>query len=99
MISTFRVLWLAVIYAFIGSGLLGSARAGAASPASASFEAQVEYLEGALAEGLRTRDWKMLELTVTGFKAAKLSPAALDLSALRAERLAALEALSSFGQP
>ncbi|HLX60336.1 MAG TPA: hypothetical protein VKX17_03545 [Planctomycetota bacterium] len=54
-----------------------------------SLDDQLKYLEGALAESLRTRDLAMLDMTVKGFKAAKLSPPELELFVLRAERNAA----------
>ena len=73
------------------------ARAEDAKPAPAAppatLEKQIEYLEGALAEGIKTKDWKMTELAVKGFKAAGITGKDLELSILRAEKQAALESV------
>lgn len=63
-----------------------------------TFEAQVEYLEGALAESLRSRDWKMLELATEGFKAGHLNGTLLEISVLRAELQASFEAVQFGGR-
>lgn len=82
----------------LGVGRTPAARAEATAPARpATLELQLEYLEGALAEGLRTRDWKTLELAVQGFKSAKLTGKDLEISILRAELQAAFEAMAGWG--
>jgi len=81
----------AVLLSFFLAPLLGAE----ADAAPKTLEEQIQYLEGALSESLRTRDFAMLEMAVTGFKAAKLQPKDLELSLLRAERNAAW----SSGQP
>jgi hypothetical protein len=58
----------------------------AEAEAPKTFEAQLAALEDGLAEAIHTRDWKMVELCVAGFKAAKLPAADLEQSILRAER-------------
>lgn len=62
-----------------------------------TLEEQILYLEGALSESLRGRDFAMLEMAVKGFKAAKLQPKDLELSMLRAERNAAWASGQQFG--
>lgn len=64
----------------------------------ATIEQQIEYLEGALSEGIRTRDWKMTEMATDGLKAAGLTGTNLELTVLRAERNAALESNSQRAQ-
>jgi hypothetical protein len=65
-----------------------------------TFEAQIAALEDSLADAIQTRDWKMVELCVAGFKAAKLSAAGLEESILRAERNAAWKGMQrSHGEP
>ena len=86
-----RGLSLAVLLALLNAA--GAFAAAPTAPAArpATLEQQVTHLEGALAEGLRTRDWKILEMAVQGFKAVGLSGATAELSFLRAERQAAWE--------
>jgi hypothetical protein len=67
--------------------------AGESKPALDTLEKQVAYLEGALAEGLRAKDWKIAEMAVDGLKAAGVTGAALEMSMLRAERQAAMESV------
>ena len=65
-----------------------------AAPAARAFttiEQQIEYLEGALAEGLGTQDWKMVQMAVEGYKNSKLTGKDLEVSLLRAERTAVIE--------
>jgi len=59
----------------------------------ATLEKQIEYLEGALAEGIKSKDWKMTEMAVAGFKSAGVTGKDLELSMLRAEKQAALESV------
>ncbi|MCZ7643906.1 MAG: hypothetical protein M5U26_01255 [Planctomycetota bacterium] len=81
--------------------LLACSAAIAAEPAPAAaeptFEAQLETLQGAFAEAVRTRDWTMLELAAEGFKAAGLKGVELELACTRAERDAALPAYGQYG--
>src|SRR3954470_18082161 len=65
----------------------------APTPPPASLEKQIEYLEGALAEGIKTKDWKMTELAVKGFKSAGVTGKDLEICMLRAEKQAALESV------
>ena len=70
----------------------GSVHAAAAKgPQLASLEQQIDYLGGALTEGIRTLDWKLVCMAVDGLKAASLAGKNLELVILRAERDAALE--------
>src|SRR5438874_1652857 len=59
--------------------------------APATLEEQITYLEGSLAEAIQTRDWKMMELAATGFKAAGLTGDKLEIAMLHSERDAALQ--------
>jgi len=75
-------------------------RSMAAEPdAPKAFEDQIKYLEGALAESVRTRDLTMLDMAVKGFKASKLEGKDLELSILRAERAAAWNYSQQFAAP
>ena len=62
-------------------------------PEPTNLEEQIQVLEGALADGLRAWDWKMAQQARKGLIAAGLSGNTLEISILRAERLAALESL------
>lgn len=58
-----------------------------------TLESQQSYLESALAEALRTKDWQMLEMTLSGLKATGLKGEAIQAAVTRAERQAALDLL------
>lgn len=66
-----------------------SLRAGEPEAPPKTLAEQITYLEGALTEGIQTRDFTMLETVVSGFKAANLAEKDLEPSLLRAERNAA----------
>ncbi|MCX7806458.1 MAG: hypothetical protein N3A38_14920 [Planctomycetota bacterium] len=70
-----------------------SAQCADAAKKPASLEEQTAVLESALAEALRTGDWKMLDLAVQGFKALGKKGPDLEMAVLRAERQAALESM------
>ncbi len=59
--------------------------------ARTTLEQQIDYLEGALAEGIDNLDWKMATLAADGFKTAGLTGKDLEISLLRAERTAVIE--------
>ncbi len=84
-----RILNLAVLLSLIG--VTGAYAEAPAVARPATLEQQTTHLEGALAESLRTRDWKMLEMSVQGFKAVNLSGPAAEISFLHSERQAAWE--------
>ncbi|HLX60247.1 MAG TPA: hypothetical protein VKX17_03085 [Planctomycetota bacterium] len=67
------------------------------APLPKTAEEQLKYLEGALSESFRTRDFAMLEMAVKGFAAAKLPEKDLEISILRAERDAAFGNIQSYG--
>src|SRR5438105_4714234 len=59
----------------------------AASTLPKTLQEQITYLEGALSEGIRTRDFAMFEMAIKGFKAANITDKnLLEISILRAER-------------
>ena len=64
-----------------------------AKPAPWTGEQQFADLENAMAEGLRTLDWKQVLIAKQGFASAGMSGDAWEIAVLRAERLAALDAL------
>jgi hypothetical protein len=71
-------------------------QAKAAPAAPKTLEEQIDVLEGALAEGLRMMDWKMVEISLKGFASSGLKGNDLELSLVRAERQAALDGMRNF---
>jgi hypothetical protein len=56
-----------------------------------TLEKQIDYLGDALSEGLRSMDWKMIEMAVEGLKAAKVTGKDAEVTVLKAERNASME--------
>ena len=77
----------------LGLSLSPQVKAEDAKPASDTLEKQISYLEGSLSEGMRTKDWKMTELTIQGLKDAGVTGAALETLTVLAERQAALDSI------
>lgn len=70
--------------------LTPATRGWAGDPEPETLEKQIEYLRENMAEAIRSRDWKLLELVAKGFKATGLKDDKLEIEMLRAERDAAL---------